>query len=62
MLMRSNYSREFEAKNVNAESSCKPKHFDANLCKQFKGTTEYKREFITCKKDSEEDEHYKTVD
>ena len=62
MLMRSNYSREFEAKNAGTEASCKPRHFEANLCKQFKGTTEYKREFVSCKKDSEQDEHCRTVD
>lgn len=43
--MRSNYSIEFSEKKVENEANCKPKHFDSGLCKLFKGTTEYKREF-----------------
>ncbi len=43
--MRTNYASEFCSKRGEMESSCKPKHADATLCKQFKGTTEYKRQF-----------------
>lgn len=51
MIMKSNYSTEFsEKKGGGCEINCKPKHFDANLCKLFKGTTEYKREFIQSRK------------
>ena len=31
---------------MSREMNCKPKYFEATLCKFFKGTTEYKREFI----------------
>lgn len=43
--MRTNYSSEFCSKRGQMETSCKPRHADANICKQFKGTTEYKRQF-----------------
>lgn len=43
--MRSNYSIEFAEKKSECEANCKPRHFDSGLCKLFKGTTEYKREF-----------------
>jgi hypothetical protein len=40
MLMKSNYSCEYsEKKGDGREINCKPRHFDANLCKLFKGTT-----------------------
>lgn len=44
-VMRTNYSSEFCNKRGQMEISCKPKHADATLCKQFKGMTEYKRQF-----------------
>lgn len=55
MVLKTNYSSEFSSKPVGGgEIDCKPRYFEAGLCKQFKGTTEYKREFMKGKRQQQE--------
>ena len=50
MVLKSNYGSEFSEKKSGNVEMCKPKYFEATMCKQFKGSTEYNREFIKTRK------------
>lgn len=62
--MKTSYNDDYTQKmsGVN-EIDCRPKYFQASLCKRFKGTTEYKREFLKNRKvQKDEEEKCPTVE
>ena len=63
LMMKTNYAADFGAKKMAPnEIDCRPKHQDATLCKQFRGNTEYKREFIPSKKEEGKENRLPTVE
>ena len=62
-MMKTNYHDEFSMKRTSGpEIDCKPAHVEATICKKFKGSTEYKRQYIKNKKDDSKDEHIPTIE
>ena len=52
--MKTSYNEDFVLKRAEEqEIDCRPKHIEANLCKKFKGSTEYKRQYIKLRKGEE---------
>jgi hypothetical protein len=50
-LMKTSYNDDYSHKKTDGpEIDCKPRHVDATLCKLFKGSTEYKRQYIKGRK------------
>jgi len=51
-MMKTSYKDDYSHKKHEAEEiDCKPRYFEATLCKRFKGSTEYKRQYIRGRKD-----------
>ena len=49
--MKTSYNNEFSLKKKDGpEIDCKPKEQEATICKKFRGSTEYKRQYIKTKK------------
>lgn len=56
-MMKTSYNDEYSMKKSGGiEIDCRPRYFQATLCKRFKGTTEYKREFSKCRNTEQEEE------
>ena len=63
LMMKTNYAADFGIKNIIPnEIDCHPKHQDTNLCKRFKGTTEYKREFVSSNKEESKENTLPTIE